>query len=69
MCSFLGITIEFVEPVYNITEGENAIMLCLEPVSSTTIDFSIPINVSVDTVMTTIDAEICSGSGLASGVC
>ncbi len=59
----LVVTIEFSEPVYNASEADGSILVCLAPVTIDTIGFSIPIDVSVSLVNDTVDQEDCSGSG------
>ncbi len=59
--------IQFVQDIFNFTEGEDQMVaVCFAPVQIPLGGYSIPIEVSVSVVSSSLDSDNCSGSGLAS---
>ena len=58
--------IQFVENVFNFTEGsDQTVEVCFAPVQIPLGGYSIPIEVYVSVVSSSLDSDECSGSGLA----
>lgn len=61
------IRIEFIDSVFNFTEGDINGEVCIRPESIPAAGYSVPIIVDVFIVSSSIDSSVCSGSGMASG--